>query len=181
VSEADRQRWDDRYRREPPSPHPAIALPHFFAPYDDVFPRRGRALDLACGRGRGTLWLASRGLEAWGVDISPVAIAGARELADHHGLSDRCRFDVVDLDAGLPDGPEVDVVLCHLFRDARLDGPIVKRLTAGGLLAIAVLSAAGAQSGPYRSSRTDLLGGFSTLSVIASGEGEGKAWLLGRK
>jgi SAM-dependent methyltransferase len=180
MSEADRRRWDDRYRQGP-TPDDAIALPDLFVPHEGLFPRRGRALDLACGRGRATLWLAARGLEAWGVDISPVAIAAARELADRRGLADRCRFDVVDLDAGLPEGFDVDVVLCHLFKDAALDGPIVERLTAGGLLAIAVLSASRGREGPYRSSLRELVDGFPTLSVVASGDDGETAWFLGRK
>jgi SAM-dependent methyltransferase len=127
------------------------------------------------------LWLANRGLDVWGVDISGVAIAAARELAARQGLVGRCRFDVIDLDNGLPDGPPVDVLHCHLFRDARLDSPIVDRLAPGGLLAIAVLSPVGGSEGPYRTSLDELLGCFRALAVVESGESEGKAWLLGRK
>ncbi|MGW2477458.1 class I SAM-dependent methyltransferase [Streptomyces sp. NPDC001665] len=41
----------------------------------------GRALDLGCGAGRNALYLASRGFEVDAVDLSPVAIAWARERA----------------------------------------------------------------------------------------------------
>jgi hypothetical protein len=115
------------------------------------------------------------------VDVSTVAIAIARDLADRRGLSARCRFDVIDLDDGLPEGPAVDIVLCHLFRDARLDGPIVERLAPGGLLAVAVLSSTGCRAGPYRSSLNELLSSFRPLRVLVSGDADGKAWLLGRK
>jgi methyltransferase family protein len=54
-----------------------------------------------------------------GVDVSPVAIELARQLAERSGVAARCRFDVFDLDAGLPDGESVDLVLCYLFRDSR--------------------------------------------------------------
>ena len=63
-------------------------------------------------------------MEVWGVDVSPVAIDLAHRLAELSGVADRCRFEVVDLDDGLPDGPRVDLVLCHLphlFRDRRFD------------------------------------------------------------
>jgi SAM-dependent methyltransferase len=41
----------------------------------------GRALDLGCGPGRNALYLASHGFEVDAVDLSPVAIAWARERA----------------------------------------------------------------------------------------------------
>jgi SAM-dependent methyltransferase len=177
LSETDRRRWDERHSEPQPDPGP----PALFAPYEELFPARGIALDLACGKGGGTFWLAARGLEVWGMDVSAVAIAIARGLADSRGLKGRCRFDVVDLDDGLPEGPVVDVVLCHLFRDARLDDQIMERLAPGGLLALAVLSSAGGRAGPYRSSLNGLISSFRPLTVLAAGDAEGKAWLLGRK
>ena len=89
--------------------------------------------------GRCAVWLADRRLTCWGLDISGVAVDLAQKLADR-SVGDRCRFDVVDLDDGLPDRPPVDVMLCHFFRDARLDRFLVERLLPGGLLAIAAVS-----------------------------------------
>ena len=144
MSEAHRQHWDRRYREggvapvlQVPPPLPA------FAHVDHLFPTRGQVLEIACGRGRGAVWLASRGLTYWGVDVSPVAIDLARRLVELSGVARRCRFDVIDLDAGLPDGESVDLVLCYLFRDFRLDCAMVDRLVPGGLLAVAVRSEVG--------------------------------------
>ena len=47
---------------------------------------------------------------------------------------------MLDLDGGLPDGPPCDVIVCHLFRDSRLDKAVIERLAPEGLLAITVLS-----------------------------------------
>jgi hypothetical protein len=47
-------------------------------------------------------------MDNWGVDASHVAVELARELARRSGVGDRCRFDVFDLDKGLPQGPPVD-------------------------------------------------------------------------
>src|SRR5262245_52142414 len=44
--------------------------------------RPARALDLGCGAGVLTLWLAHKGLEVTGIDVLPEAIAMARSLAD---------------------------------------------------------------------------------------------------
>jgi SAM-dependent methyltransferase len=126
------------------------------------------------------VWLARRGLEVWGVDVSPVAIGLARELAERSGVGGRCRFDVVDLDAGLRDGPPVDVILCYFFRDARLDEQIVKRLARGGLLAIAAVSIVDVGPGPFRVGPGELPEAFASLDVLAQSEGAGQAWLLAR-
>jgi SAM-dependent methyltransferase len=150
------------------------------APYEDVFPTAGHALELACGQGLGTVWLARRGLDACGLDVSPVAIGQARDLARRSGVSDRCRFDVVDLDHGMPAGPPVDVILCHKFRDRRLDRAIVGRLAPGGLLAITALSEVDTTPGPFRAAPGELLAAFAALDLIAAGEGHGEAWLLAR-
>ena len=180
MAEGDRRRWDERYTRQGPAFAGVVEPPGVFATHAGVFPTAGTALDLACGQGVGAIWLARRGLEVWGLDVSPVAIAQARDLAERCGVGDRCRFDVVDLDEGLPAGPPVDVILCHKFRDHLLDRAIIGRLAPDGLLAIAVLSEVGAAPGPFRAVAGELPAAFADLSVVAAGEGEGCAWLLAR-
>jgi SAM-dependent methyltransferase len=85
----------------------AKLLDHFLAenPYDramlDLFAElvTGRVGDLGCGPGRITPYLASRGLDAFGLDLSPGMVEVAREA--HPELS----FEVGDLlDLDLPDG-----------------------------------------------------------------------------
>jgi SAM-dependent methyltransferase len=180
VTRKDQCRWDARYTSQAPPPGDAVEPPGVFAAYANEFPTSGRALDLACGRGLGTIWLARRGLDVWGLDISSVAIGQARHAARRAGVDHRCRFDVTDLDDGLPAGPPVDVILCHKFRDRRLDQPIIGRLAPGGLLAIAVLSEVGAAPGPFRAAPGELSAAFADLDEIVAGEGEGCAWLLAR-
>lgn len=180
MSAEDRIRWDETYARRGRVSIGTGEPPPVFAPYRDVFPTSGQALDLACGQGLGAVWLARRGLDVWGLDVSPVAIGQARGLAHRSGVDDRCRFDVVDLDDGLPAGPRVDVVLCHKFRDRRLDRAIVDRLLPGGLLAMSALSEVGGTRGPFRARPGELRAAFAGLDVIAAGEGDGETWLLAR-
>ena len=52
----------------------------------------GRALDLGCGYGRSTVYLAQHGWEVDGVDFVPQAVQGARERAVEAGVEDRTRF-----------------------------------------------------------------------------------------
>ena len=67
-------------------------------PWDDVLPppevvetvdslTSGRALDLGCGYGRSTIYLAQRGWEVDGVDFVQVAIDEAVQRAEQAGIS----------------------------------------------------------------------------------------------
>jgi 2-polyprenyl-3-methyl-5-hydroxy-6-metoxy-1,4-benzoquinol methylase len=186
VTQEDGRRWDERYAGRGPVPVEEITPPSLLAAYAATFPSAGRAIDIACGQGISAAWLARRGLEVWGLDVSVVAINQARDLASRSEVDDRCRFDVADLDAGLPAGPPADVILCHRFRDRRLDRAIIERLAPGGLLAIATLSqvqtgsANPAASGSFRAAPGELCAAFAELDLIATGEGQGHAWLLAR-
>ncbi len=55
------------------------------------------ALDYCCGNGEVAIEMAKRGAsKVMGIDISPVAIENARELAKAAGVGDRCEFKVMD-------------------------------------------------------------------------------------
>lgn len=146
-----------------------------------MFPTTGQALDLACGQGQFAVWLARRGLKVWGLDVSEVAIRQAQDLALSSGVGERCRFDVMDLDDGLAAGPPAQVIVCHRFRDRRLDAAVIGRLAPGGLLAISALSEVGAAPGPFRAAAGELTAAFAEFDVLAAGEGDGKAWLLAKR
>jgi SAM-dependent methyltransferase len=74
----------------------------------------GRALDLGCGEGADSVWLAERGWEVVGVDISDTALRRARSAAEEHGVLDRIDFQQHDLSETFPDG-EFDLVSAHFF------------------------------------------------------------------
>lgn len=179
MTAQDRDRWDRRYADRDPAPDHHVGLPAPLDAYTDLFPASGIALDVACGGGVTAVWLAQHGLTTTGIDISPIAIEQARELARRNAVE--VTFDTVDLDAGLPPGPAADVVVCLRFRDARLDRAIVERLAPGGILATSALSEVGGTVGNHRAKPGELLTAFADLEVIASGEGDGTAWLLARK
>ena len=136
-------------------------------------------MDVACGAGAGAVWLAMRGLDVHGIDASDVAIERAADLAETHGVDDRCRFTVCDLDDGLPAGPRVDLVTCHLFSARSLDEAIIERLMPNGVLAITVLSEVGSEPGPFRAGPGELLERFGSLEVRHHREAEGTATLVG--
>ncbi len=175
-----RQHWDRRYAQSGMAPAGETPPLPLFGGVEDLFPTSGKALDVACGRGRGAAWLASRGLDVWGIDVSPVAIDLARKYAELSGVGDRCRFDVHDLNHGLPEGGQVDLVVCYLFREADLDQAMIDRLQPGGILAIACLSEVGHGRGRFRARPGELTTAFAQLQVLEAGEAGGHAWLIGR-
>jgi cyclopropane fatty-acyl-phospholipid synthase-like methyltransferase len=54
-----------------------------------------RVLDVAAGEGRNAVWMARRGCEVLGIDISPLAIDKARRLAAEAGV--QVAFEVADV------------------------------------------------------------------------------------
>ena len=52
----------------------------------DCAPKAGRALEVGCGAGNLTLWLAAQGFSAAGIDSAPSAVAWARERAVEAGI-----------------------------------------------------------------------------------------------
>ena len=151
-----------------------------FASIEDLFPIEGSALEIASGRGELSIWLALRGMNVSGVDVSPVAIDLARELARGSGVSDQSRFEVWDLDGGLPPGPPMDLVVCHMYREPRLDRDLIERLAPRGLLATASLSEVGGGSGRFHARPGELREAFAELELLAEGEGDGVAFLVAR-
>lgn len=66
--------------------------------------RPPRAIDLGCGEGRVSIYLAQRGFETTGVDFSAAAVSMARRAATRAGLEGNPRFIEADLTAGsIPD------------------------------------------------------------------------------
>ncbi len=183
VSESDRLHWDPRHAIAGMPDPEELAPPAVFAHVEELFPTKGGALELACGRGRHAVWLGGRGMTYLGVDVSPVAIGLARSLVEAHGLAERCQFELFDLDSGLPPGDPVDLLFCHLFRKSpSLDEPMIDRVAPGGLLAVASLSVVGSSApGRFHAPPGELRESFGHLDVIEEGEGNGMAWILARR
>jgi SAM-dependent methyltransferase len=132
MSVADRVKWDERYRagayvdRE----HPSAML----AEWETRLPR-GRALDVACGAGRNSLFLAATGRSVDAVDISTVGLDRARQTAQAR------RLQVRWIEADLDDDPAVvlprepyDLIVLIRYVNARLLNPLLERLAPNGML-----------------------------------------------
>ncbi len=107
--------WDKRYAEHPWSVVPDVSLVEFVEP---LVP--GRALDLGCGTGRNSLWLARQGWDVTGVDGSAVGLRIAADQARQEGLSLTLGRD--DLLAYEPTPESFDLVVVaniHLTPDQR--------------------------------------------------------------
>jgi SAM-dependent methyltransferase len=128
VSNADRLKWDERYRE---GSYEARTYPTELL--EEWLPRlpRGRALDIACGAGRNSLYLAANGYRVDAIDISGEAIERARASALARGLE--INWIVADLDdAPLP--PETyDVIFIARFLHRGLMPRAKEALRQGGV------------------------------------------------
>ena len=127
MSDAEKERWDVRYREGAGSTEPSTYL----LSLGGLLPATGRALDLAGGRGRHAIWLARRGLDVTLADISEVGLGLARDAAERAGA--RIRTVAVDLERGpVPPGPW-DLVVCFHYLHRPLFQTIPTLLSPGGL------------------------------------------------
>ena len=130
----DRDKWNARYaagaygERTHPSPYLVASLERFAArPGSSA---GGRALDLACGRGRNALHLAASGYEVDAVDISGEALARAQAAANLQGL--RPHFHELDLDEDDLPRADYDLILVSRYLNRALVPRLVDALAAGG-------------------------------------------------
>jgi SAM-dependent methyltransferase len=64
---------------------------------EHTVPSNGKILDLACGIGRHSIFLAEKGYRMVGIDISPDYIKRAEELAAERGISNQVEFIIGDM------------------------------------------------------------------------------------
>jgi len=169
MSADDASRWDARYAEAAVlEPAPPIAWERYATVRDrqvtlDVFPTSGRALDVACGAGAQTAWLAARGLDVVALDASQAAIDLTTQAADDAGVGSRVTALALDLDLGIPvDLGRFDVIVCQRFRSVELYDAFVARLRPGGIAVVTVLSRTGIDSpGPFHAPPGELRAAFT--------------------
>jgi SAM-dependent methyltransferase len=129
MSEVDRQKWNARYKEGRHASDEPSQLLTSAAP---LFPSSGKALDLAGGGGRNSIWLAKRGLDVTLADVSDEGLKLAQWRAAEHGVSFRTL--PIDLETDpLPEGPWDLIVMLH-YLHRPLFAAIPPALTPGGVL-----------------------------------------------
>jgi len=127
-----------------------------------------RVLEVGCGIGTESVFLAVRGMQVSGLDISEAAIVRARQLAELYGVE--ADFQVGDVRA-LPFAAEEFDVVCdqgvfhHLYDDERAEytKQILKVLRPGGMFLLRSYSDAipGDEPQPRRIRSRELMDTFS--------------------
>ena len=112
----------------------------------------GRALDLACGEGRHSRWLASRGWEVTGID---------REQAD------------LEAHEYTIEPRTWDVIVCWLYWQADLLPEIATGVRPGGVVALA-----GKTSGRFATSLANYRAAFPGWTELAAGDDGNRAFFI---
>lgn len=130
MTTADRERWDAKYAGQE-TPTALVPLTWLVTHASHLPP--GRALDLACGCGHAAIWLAQRGWNVTAIDVSPVGLRFADQLATQFGVS--VDWQAADLDEVSLGEVEYDLITVFRFLDrSTLPSRIMAALRPGGRL-----------------------------------------------
>jgi SAM-dependent methyltransferase len=149
----------------------------------NLLPHQGRALDVACGRGRHAIWLAEQGLTTLAVDRDADAVRELSDTARGRGLP--LRAEVRDLEGREgPFGPAVnpfrgssyDVIVVVHYLHRPLFPALIEALAPGGLLVYETFTRAQAARGKptnpdFLLESGELLELVRPLEVLVSREG----------
>ncbi|HWZ46520.1 MAG TPA: class I SAM-dependent methyltransferase [Candidatus Saccharimonadales bacterium] len=140
MSTDDQVRWNGKYTQNPQSWETAddFLEPAYVMVMEDSVP--GRALDIAGGAGRHSVWLAQRGWQVTMLDISDAGVDLARKKAQAAGVEIDAR--VADLSGGpmeapfgVPDlGGSYGLIVVFFFLHRTLFPAILQALKPGGHL-----------------------------------------------
>ncbi len=131
AADKDKSRWDKKYATEK-YVFGREAIP-FVQNHVDLLPK-GHALDIAMGEGRNGVFLATKGFQVTGVDISSEGLKKAEALAAEHSAT--ITTMVVDLEAYAIPPNTYDVIICTYYLQRDLFPKIAAALKPGGMALI---------------------------------------------
>jgi tellurite methyltransferase len=123
MTEKDRTKWDERYRKNIGGTEPSSVLEKYWS-----LASIGKALDIACGNGRNSVFLAEKGFVVDAVDISKVATDQLTNM--HPNINVIC----TDLDTWNIHSNCYELIVNIRFLNRRLFPMIQKGLKPGGIL-----------------------------------------------
>jgi SAM-dependent methyltransferase len=127
----DQSRWDKYYNMEE-FLYGIKPIP-FLKDNINLLPKN-KALDLAMGEGRNGVYLATQGFDVLGLDISPIGLNKAKQLAKH--LNTKIQTRVVDLENYQLEKNSYDVIICTYYMQRDLFDQIKDSLRPGGMALI---------------------------------------------
>ncbi|WP_292663024.1 methyltransferase domain-containing protein [Nitratifractor sp.] len=131
MAERDREKWDRKYRENPvlSDERPPCRWLEEYIPEEH---ENSIALDVACGTGRNTLWLARHGWYVDAVDISSVALDILKERAEQEDLNERIASRLADLDRFEAPRSDYDLIVKTNYLDRPLIADLQTRVRPGG-------------------------------------------------
>jgi 2-polyprenyl-3-methyl-5-hydroxy-6-metoxy-1,4-benzoquinol methylase len=170
---SDKKRWDNRFGRKEfalgKEPNPFLKKHIHFLP-------KGKALDIASGEGRNTVFLAQHGFEVDAVDISEKGLRKAKKLAREKGV--KINTFRVDLDQYQIEKERYDLIANFYFLRRRLIPRMKQGLKKGGrvifetyLLEHRTLGTGGPKQAKYFLKPNELLRLFKNFWILFYREG----------
>jgi len=118
----DKERWDEKYQDNPMPDEPIKLISEYASQATGK-----QALDIACGMGRHSKYLASLGFEVDALDISSVAIEQLKNIPNIHAKE-------VDFDTYTLPKEQYDLIVCTYFLERRLFPQMIEALKPGGII-----------------------------------------------
>jgi SAM-dependent methyltransferase len=153
MAENERKKWDARYLKHQGGSEPSPILTKYWS-----LASVSNALDIACGNGRNSLFLAEKGFTVDAVDISTVATD--RLKAQNPDINVIC----TDLNAWDIPANRYDLISNIRFLDRRLFPLIQEGLKPGGMLIFE--SFLNCETDPYCLKQNELLRAFHSFRIV---------------
>ena len=128
MSTEDRNKWNQRYAEDSQRKTNPVTLLSDWLPQVPV----GKALDVACGAGRNTLFLAEAGFQVDAIDISHEGLKQTTHKASESGLIVNCIEH--DLDEPYAFATDYDLIVVLWYVNLKLIKQLCDCLAAGGFL-----------------------------------------------
>jgi 2-polyprenyl-3-methyl-5-hydroxy-6-metoxy-1,4-benzoquinol methylase len=122
MAQEDKERWNEKYQNNQ-IPNEPVKL---IKDYATLAPGK-EALDIACGMGRHSKYLASLGFEVDALDVSSVAIEQLQNIPNIHAKE-------VDFDTYILPKESYDLIVCTYFLERKLFPQIIEALKPDGLI-----------------------------------------------
>ncbi|MFT4578330.1 MAG: tellurite methyltransferase [Nitrospinales bacterium] len=130
MSLKDKKKWDAKYSDD--GRISSKAPSEWLTTHTGLLSGKGKALDIAAGEGRNSVFAASMGYEVVCMDISEVALSKAHALAREKNV--KITTLSADLDNSSLPKNEYDLIICFNFLERNLFPEIQNTLKAGGIL-----------------------------------------------
>lgn len=122
MAQADKERWNEKYQ-DNKIPNEPIELVYKYSNLAEG----NQALDIACGMGRHSKYLVSKGFEIDALDISTVAIEQLKGTPHIHAME-------VDFDTYILEKEKYDLIVCTYFLERKLFPQMIEALKPKGII-----------------------------------------------